>query len=107
MASLSAMATDRQPAVYLITGAAGGALIRYAVYEIWPGPIAVLVSTAVVITASAWAVGLILGLGKGRAQAFGLGVAGGAASLSTYAVLGVTGKALPGALFLKIGRAHV
>jgi hypothetical protein len=94
------MPTHNQSAPYLIVGAAVGAVIRYAVYQSWSGPTAILLSTAIITITASLATGLILGLGMGRFRALMFGVVGGAASLSMYAVLGVTGSALPGLLFL-------
>jgi hypothetical protein len=86
--------------IFLVGGAAVGAVIRYLVVAAWSGPVLSLVGIGVMTVLAGFLVGLALGSPAGRTKGFALGLGGSTASMSLYAVAGVTSRIVASLAFL-------
>jgi hypothetical protein len=96
---VTAVASQSQRAVCLIVGAGLGAVGRNLVVSEWSG-LATLAASAVMTVVAGVGAGIALGARRGRMAAFVCGLAGGAASVGSYAVLGLTSALPSGVVYL-------
>ena len=103
--------TSRQTYAYAASGAVLGAILRYLLSTVWPTPPAFpappgfptggVVIQSVIVAVSLFVAGFVFTASrKSHLRVFTLGVCAGAASLSQYAVTGVSTVAAAGLLLL-------
>lgn len=100
LASLEAMPASHERLACALGGAGVGAVVRQLVLGWFSGPVLPLLAFGAMTVVAGFVIGLALGSPDGRARAFGLGLGTGVASLSLYAVLGVTHRIVASVTFL-------
>jgi fluoride ion exporter CrcB/FEX len=94
------MPTIDPPVMFIACGAGLGAVIRWVVLQSCSGAATPLFAAGIMTVLASFVAGLALGSGTGRISSFGLGLGVSTASLSLYALLGVTQRVVTSVMFV-------